>query len=487
MVKKSFIENGFEDLKNKLKSIFNAENKETGFEDLKNKLKSIFNAENKETSEIVSDNLPVILRTDDRPIRNIGYSILFVMIGVFGTWSYIAPIGSSSLASGVVAVKTHRKTIQHLEGGIVDSISVRDGDYVNSGATLLTLDSTQVKAQIEIFSGQYISLAAIDARLTAERTESNEIKFPDTFKDLNDSRVQEAIQGQQQIFIARGDSHKGEINLLSQRVKQLGLKITGLKTQQKSKRRLLGSYAEEISDIKELLAEGFADKQRLRELQRQHTMTQGDIASLTTEVASAQMQQGETELEIVQTTRKFQEQIATQSEEVNAELFSINEQLIVAVDKAERSIIKAPVSGFILGMATHTDGGVVMPGSPILDIVPEDEELIVTAQVALMDIDKVVVGTSAEIRFSAFSSKTTPVMEGRVKTISADTLTDPVTGMPFYEAVIELTPESTQKLGGLVLIPGMPTEVLINTGKRTFFEYLVQPLSDAFSRSFIEE
>ncbi|MBT6575169.1 MAG: biotin/lipoyl-binding protein, partial [Gammaproteobacteria bacterium] len=161
MVKKSFIENGFEDLKNKLKSIFNAENKETGFEDLKNKLKSIFNAENKETSEIVSDNLPVILRTDDRPIRNIGYSILFVMIGVFGTWSYIAPIGSSSLASGVVAVKTHRKTIQHLEGGIVDSISVRDGDYVNSGATLLTLDSTQVKAQIEIFSGQYISLAAI--------------------------------------------------------------------------------------------------------------------------------------------------------------------------------------------------------------------------------------------------------------------------------------------------------------------------------------
>ncbi|HIG65172.1 MAG TPA: HlyD family type I secretion periplasmic adaptor subunit [Methyloprofundus sp.] len=413
--------------------------------------------------------------------------ILFVTIGIFGTWSYVAPIDSSSLASGVVAVKTHRKTIQHLEGGIVESISVKDGDYVLAGSALLTLDSTQVKAQIEILSGQYISLAAIDARLTAERTESNEIKFPDTFKDLNDSRVQEAMQGQQQIFIARGDSHKGEINLLGQRVKQLGLKITGLKTQQKSKRRLLGSYAEEISDIKELLAEGFADKQRLRELQRQHTMTQGDIASLTTEVASAQMQQGETELEIVQTTRKFQEQIATQSEEVNAELFSINEQLIVAVDKAERSIIKAPVSGFILGMSTHTDGGVVMPGSPILDIVPEDEELIVTAQVALMDIDKVVVGTSAEVRFSAFSSKTTPVMEGRVKTISADTLTDPVTGISFYQAVIELTPESTQKLGGLVLIPGMPAEVLINTGKRTLFEYLVQPLTDAFSRSFIEE
>ncbi len=478
MVKKSVIENSFKDLKSVI---------ENSFKDLKSKLENLFIAENKDTSAIVLDNLPVILNTDDRPIRNIGYSILFVMFGVFGTWSYIAPIDSSSLAAGVVEVKSHRKTIQHLEGGIVDSISVRDGDYVNSGETLLTMDNTQTKAQIEILSGQYISAAAINSRLTAERAELDEIRFPESFEKLNDLRVHEATLGQQQIFIARRNSFKGELNLFRQRVKQLGLKIAGLKTQQMSKRQLLSSYAEEIDDIKELLAEGFADKQRLRGLQRQYTETNGEIASLSTDIAGARMQQGETELQIVQTARKFQEEIVTQLEEVNAELFSINEQLIVAEDRAQRSIIKAPVSGFVLGMSAHTEGGVVAPGSPILDIVPEDEALIVTAKVSLSDIDKIEIGTTAEVRFSAFSSKTTPVMEGNVKTISADSLQDPVSGMSYYQAVIELTAESKQNLGSLVLIPGMPAEVLINTGKRTLFEYLVQPLSDVFSRSLIEE
>ncbi len=354
---------------------------------------------------------------------------------------------------------------------------MQDGDYVSLGDSLLILDSTQIQVQIEILRGQYISAAAIHARLTTERGHSSDIIFPAAFSQLNDSRVQEATQGQQQIFIARSNSFKGELSLLRQRVKQLGLKIKGLTAQKNSKRQLLGSYAEEISDIKELLADGFADKQRLRELQRQHTQINSEIASLATDVASTQMQQGETELQIVQTERKFQEQIATQLEEVNAELYSINEQLIVAEDRALRSVIKA----------AHTEGGVVTPGSPILDIVPEDEELIITARVSPMDIDKIEVGSTAEVRFSAFSSKTTPVMEGKVQTISADSLYDQASGLSYYQATIELTSASKHRLGQLELIPGMPAEVLINTGKRTLFEYLVQPLTDAFARSLIEE
>ncbi len=483
MLKENFIE----DLKNKFKHLYNAEQGETCIEDLKNKFKHLFNAEPDETMNAALANIPVILNVDDTPIRNIGYTILFVMIGIFGTWSYVAPIDSSSLATGVVAVKSHRKTIQHLEGGIVSKISVQDGDYVSLGDSLLILDSTQIKVQIEILRGQYISAAAIHARLTTERVHSSDIIFPAAFSQLNDSRVQEATQGQQQIFIARSNSFKGELSLLRQRVKQLGLKIKGLTAQKNSKRQLLGSYAEEISDIKELLADGFADKQRLRELQRQHTQINSEIASLATEVASTQMQQGETELQIVQTERKFQEQIATQLEEVNAELYSINEQLIVAEDRALRSVIKAPVNGYVLGMSAHTEGGVVTPGSPILDIVPEDEELIITARVSPMDIDKIEVGSTAEVRFSAFSSKTTPVMEGKVQTISADSLYDQASGLSYYQATIELTSASKHRLGQLELIPGMPAEVLINTGKRTLFEYLVQPLTDAFARSLIEE
>lgn len=431
--------------------------------------------------------VPVILNTNDWPIRIIGYTILFVMIGIFGTWSYIAPISSSALAPGTVAVESHRKTIQHLEGGIVGQIKVRDGDLVNAGDPLLALDDTQVKVQIKILRGQFITAAALNARLSAERAGAESITFPSELKALNDARVQEATAGQMQIFIARRSSHRGELELLRQRVMQLGLKVKGLRTQQESKRQLLKSYAEEIKDLNELLADGFADKQRLRELQRNHTQTNSEIAGLTTEIASTKMQQGETKLQILQTERKFQEEIATQLAEVNAEWFSINEQLVVAEDKVQRSIIYAPVKGVVLGMSTHTEGGVILAGSPILDIVPEGEELIINAKVSPIDIDQIQVGTTAEIRFSAFSSKTTPVMEGRVKTISADSLLDEVTGLQYYLATITLTEDSSERLGDLVLIPGMPAEVLISTGKRTLFEYLMQPLSDAFARSFTEE
>lgn len=430
---------------------------------------------------------PIVLNTDDEPIRIIGYAILFVMIGIFGTWSYIAPLSSSALASGIVAVKSHRKTIQHLEGGIVSTIQVQDGDLVNVGDALLTLDQTQVKAQIKILLGQYITATVINARLSAERRKVREIKIPKKLTELHDHRVKESISGQTQIFEARRSSREGELDVLKKRIEQLRLKVRGLANQQKSERKLAKSYAEEIQDLKELLAEGFADKQRLRELQRQHTQTNSQIASFTTEIASTKMQEGETELQILQIERKFQEEVVTQAEDINANLFSIAEQLVVAKDSLQRSTIYAPVKGVVLGLSAHTEGGVILAGRPILDIVPEDEELIINAQVSLIDIDQVHLGTEAEIRFSAFSSKTTPVMEGIVLRLSADSLLDEVTGMQYYQATIGLTQESRQSLGDLVLIPGMPAEVLIKTGARTLFKYLTSPLSDAFARSFTEE
>lgn len=455
-------------------------------ENLKNKVYKFF-VPDVADAELMNGELEIILNTDDKPIRRIGFTILFVMIGIFGTWSFVAPIDSSALATGVVVVKSHRKTIQHLEGGIVSQINVQDGDLVDIGDILLTLDDTQLKAQIKILQGQFISASAISARLNTERQQIKKISFSSELKELRDSRVQEATAGQTQIFLARKNSLEGELSILRQRIDQLSLKIKGLKTQQGSNYQLLALYGEEITDLKELLVDGFADKQRLRDLQRQHTQTSSDIAALITEIASTQMQQGETKLQILQTERKFQEEVATQLEEVNSELFSISEQLVVAKDKNQRSAILAPVKGMILGMSAHTKGGVIGSGQAILDIVPEDEELIINAQVAPLDIDRIQIGTTAEVRFSAFSSKTTPVMEGRVRTISADSLQDEVTGMQYYQAKIELTSESYERLGELVLIPGMPAEVLINTGKRTFFEYLMQPLTDAFARSFIEE
>lgn len=429
--------------------------------------------------------LPLI--TDDRPARRIGYLILLLTLGSFTLWSYLAPIDSAALAPGYVAVKSHRRTVQHLEGGIVSQLMVRDGDEVKQGDVLLVLDDTQLKAQLEIYRGQYISALALEARLIAERDELPKVVYPEELSDLADPRNVEARHGQDQIFRARKNTHDGEISVLKQRINQLQSKIEGLRAQRSSTQALARSLAEEIKDLRELLSEGFADKQRLRELERNHTNAEGRIAELTAEIATAEMQIGETRLQILQIEKQFHEDIVNKLGEVQVQLFNLREQLRAGEDRVARTVIRAPVDGMVLGVSVHTIGGVIRPGEPILDIVPHKEELVIMAQVSPIDIDRVSVGLEAEVRFSAFKQAITPKMYGKVITLSADRLVDEKTGYPYYQAQIELTPESFEKLGNLQLVPGMPAEVLINTGERTLVEYLMQPLTNAFARAFIED
>lgn len=427
------------------------------------------------------------VETNDKPIRTIGYIILLLTFGVFGIWSFVAPIDSSALAVGTVSVKNHRKTVQNLDGGIIKKLLVKDGDVVKAGDNLVILDDTQIKAQLDMLGGQFITQKSLSDRLHTEQDQLAKIKFSPELLAMGDERVKEAIEAQTHIFNSRRNTYNGEIKVLQQRIQQLNSKIMGLNAQKESKQRLVVSYGEEIDDLKELLAQGFADKQRLRDLERNHTVVNGEVATLTSEIASTQMQRGETELEILQTEKKFQEDVANQQEEANAQLFDITERLRAVKDKAAQTLIKAPVGGVIFNLSIYTEGGVISPGKPILDIVPENEDLIINAQVSPLDIDRIKIGSIAEVRFSSFNSKTTPTMEGMVSKVSADSFVNEKTGAQYYLANIDLTPDSQKKLGDLKLIPGMPAEVLINIGERTLFEYLMQPVTNAFARSFIEE
>jgi epimerase transport system membrane fusion protein len=275
--------------------------------------------------------------------------------------------------------------------------------------------------------------------------------------------------------------------VLNQRISQISSKIHGLQGQIDSKKQLVISYAEEIKDQKELLAEGFADRQHLRELERNHAIQSGEIAQLNAEIATNQMLISETRLQILQVQKQFQEEVAGKLSEAQAKLNEANERVAATKDKLERVVIKAPASGMVLGLAAHTENGVITPGNPILDIVPQDAELVIEAQVSPMDIDRVTVGLQAEVRFSAFKQSKTPKMEGKVINISPDRFVDEKTGNPYYLARVELIPESKKKLGDLQLLPGMPAEVLIKTGERTLFQYLAQPVTNFFARSFIED
>lgn len=321
-----------------------------------------------------------VLKTDDMPLRMMGVAIIFLAFGVFGTWSVIAPIDGSALAPGVVSVKDHRKTVQHLDGGIVKTIVVKEGDLVVEGDVLLTLDDTQIKAHIS----------------------------------------------------------------------QLESKISGLIMQRDSNQNLILSFDDEIRDLQELLAEGFADRRRLRDMERSYVRVQGEIAEMTASISGAEMQ-----------------------------IMALN-------DKLSRTEIKAPAGGRVMALNFHTEGGVLRASEPILEIVPQDE-LIVTAQVAPLDIDRVSVGMLANVRFSAFKQALTPEVDGKLITLSADRMIDKKSGMPYFSAEVELTQESYEKLEELELLPGMPAEVLINTGERTLFEYLTQPVANVFAHAFIED
>jgi epimerase transport system membrane fusion protein len=427
------------------------------------------------------------LATDDRPIRNLGISVLICTFGILGTWGYLAPLDSAALAPGFVTVKSHSKTVQHLDGGIVSQLLAKDGDIVQEGDVLLQLDGTEVKAQLEILRGQLITLTAQVARLVAERDRREQITFPDILKDGTDTHIAEAKQAENQIFRTRKNAHEGEIAVLKQRMSQLSSKIQGLQGQRSSKQQLMLSYADEVHDLQALLAEGFADKQRLRDIERNHATVIGDIAALSSEIAGSEIQIGETKLQILQLQKEFQEEVADKLSEVQAELYDVSQRVIATTDKVTRTDIKAPSSGRVLGLSVHNIGGVITPGKAILDIVPQQEELIIDARVSPIDIDRVSAGLIADVRFSAFKQALTPKVQGKVINLSADRLTDERSGIPYYQAQIELTPDSYVKLKGLELVPGMPAEVFINTGERTVFEYLMQPITNAFARAFIED
>ncbi|MBC3372880.1 HlyD family type I secretion periplasmic adaptor subunit [Pseudomonas sp. SWRI92] len=438
--------------------------------------------QNSSPSSVDRVGLPI----DDKPVRRVGYLMLLVTFGLFGGWATLAPLNSAALAPGVVTVKSYRKTVQHLEGGIVRELRVHDGDLVKLGDVLLVLDNTQARSEMEAMRSQLIAALELEARLVAERDALPEPLAVPTL-DPADLRVREARDSEARIFQTRRTSLLGEIALLEKSIGQIEEQIRGYKAIVASKQLLAVSYQEEISDLRALLAEGYVDKQRLREQERSLARLHAEIAESQSESARAGVHVDEARLKILQLKKTFATEVAGLLGDARTKVYELRERLATLQDRDQRTDILAPESGRIMGMTVHTLGAVVSPGTALLDIVPANEELIVEAQVSPMDIDRIKVGKLAGIRFSAFKSGTTPVMEGQLVQVSADRLVNKDTGAPYYLARVALTDNGRLALGDLALVPGMPVEVLINTGARTLLEYLMQPASNAFARSLIED
>ncbi|NIF29812.1 HlyD family type I secretion periplasmic adaptor subunit [Pantoea sp. Tr-811] len=424
--------------------------------------------------------------TSDRGIRRIGLTIVFVTFGIFGTWAAFAPLSNAVHGSGTVTVQNYRKTVQHLEGGIVKELYARDGDLVKKGDPLIVLDESQLSSEYESTRNQLIVARYKEARLRAERDGLPAIPAV-TMEGTDSDRASEALAGEQQVFKARRDSLQGEISVNRERIEQMKQQIAGLNDMIRTKTGLEKSYSGEIKQLKELLAEGFVDNQRLLEQERKLDMLKTEVADHQSNITKTKLQIGETELQIVQLKKKFDSDVAKELSDVQAQVFDLQEKEAALRDRLSRVVIRAPESGMVLDMKVHTIGGVVSAATPLLDIVPASSELVIEAKVATKDIDRLELGKTADIRFSAFNQATTPVIEGTLTRISADSLIEERTGDPYYLVRVSVTEDGMKKLGNRKLQPGMPAEVLINAGDRTMLQYLLKPARNMFAESLIEE
>ena len=430
-------------------------------------------------------------KTDDTRLRRFGLLLILLVFGGLGTWAALAPLSSAALAPGKVTVENYRKTVQHLEGGIVKTIQVRDGDWVRKDQILMTLNDTQTRAQLEVLRGQKFIDLAREARLIALRDNKDRITFPAELTSARgDARAGEALRVQNQTFQARRLSQQNEISLYQEQIGQLRAKAGGLESQKASRELLRQSYEGELRDYRKLLEEGYSEKRTVRDLERKYADSQGQTGELQSNLAAVQLQISETQLKIVQLDKELQSEVIKELAEVQASLFELNEKIHALEKTVERCVIRAPEPGRVLGLTIHTIGGVIAPGHPILEIVPQNEKLLIEARVAPLDIDRVTQGQSAEIRFSVFKSKALPRIEGKVTALSADSLvSEDEQHTPYYLARVEVGRAGLDVLSQqhLELVPGMPAEVLINTGTRTLLEYLADPLKDSLAHTFIED
>lgn len=426
------------------------------------------------------------LPTSDRSVRRIGFYIVFVTFGLFGGWAAFAPLDGAAYAPGVVTVQTYRKTVQHLEGGIVKDLLAHDGDIVKKGDPIILLDDAQLRSEYEMTRSQLIAARTMEARLLAERDNLPMIVFP---SDINSDsqRSIEARSGETQVFSARRSSRLGQISVLQERIGQLNQQIKGTDTMIGTKTNLQDSYIGEIAELKELLAQGFVDKQRMLEQARKLDLLKSEVADHRSSNIKTKLQINETQLQILQIDKDFDADVTRQLAETQTKAYDLQEKASALEDRLSRVVIRAPEDGMVIGMTVHTIGGVARPATPLLDIVPSVSDLVVEAQVSPNDIDRIAIGKLADIRFSAFNTATTPVIEGRVTSISGDRLINEKTSVPYYLARISVTGEGARKLGDRKLLAGMPAEILISTGERTLLQYLMQPARDVIAQSMIEE
>lgn len=419
--------------------------------------------------------------------RRIGMMILLVTFGGALVWSWLAPLSSAVVASGMVKVDSNRKRIQHQEGGVVKDILVRDGSQVKAGDVLIRLDETRAGASQGVLQTQYDAALALQARLTAERDNADTITWPPELEARKDDpNTAELLDAQQSQFRARKASLIGQLSILDKQISAKKSEIFGLDGQRSAKESQLSSLQVELKGLDGLMAQGMVEKTKYRNLEREIAHLEGQRGEHVSEIAAAHSQIGERELQKFQIRKSFHEDVTEELRKVQTDVYDYMQRMEAAQFVLSQTELKSPVDGTVTDLRAHTVGGVVAPGELLLEIVPANDRLIVEARVSPQEIDRIRIGLTAGIKLSAFDQRALPEIEGTVTYLSADIVEDQRTGQAYFLTRVEVSEAQLARLGGLQVLPGMLAEVFVRTGERTFIEYLLRPITASFDRAWRE-
>ena len=423
-----------------------------------------------------------------RPAR-IGLWALAIGFGGFLLWAALAPLGEGVPTQGMVAIDTKRKAVQHLTGGIVKEVLVREGDVVREGQLLIRLDDATAKANYQASRQRYLSLRAMQGRLLAEQSGQPAIRFhPELVAAAEaDPLIRNHMDTQRQLFQSRRAALAAEVQGLQESIQGQQVLIDAYRGMLESRRNQMRLLGEELGHTRELVKDGYAPRNRQLELERMAAESNSSLAELTGNLLRAQRSVAELRQRIVTAQQEYRKEVETQLADVSREVESDEGKFRALQQDLERIEIRSPASGQVVGLVAQTVGGVIQAGQKLMDIVPTDEPLLLEARVPPHLIDRVEAGMPADVRFNTFSNSPQLVLEGKVASISGDLLTDAQTGVQYYLARVTLTPEGRKALGHRVMQPGMPVEMVLKTGERSLLMYLLHPLTKRLAAAMKEE
>ncbi len=444
-----------------------------------------------ETTEVIThDATPLEVNTDARAFSRIGWLVVLIGFGGFLLWALFAPLDKGVPLSGTVAAEANRQAVQHLTGGTVQEILVRDGDVVKAGQVLVRMNPVMAQSAVEMTDAQYLSALANIARLSAERDGLKNITFPaELEKRRMEPRVIELMSSQNQLLMSRQGSLQNELGGIDESIAGLKLQILGLQESRDSKKEQVAMLKEQLSGMRDLAREGYVARNRLLDLERTYAQLNGLISEDIGNIGRSQRQVTELTLRRAQRNQDYQKEVRSQLSEFQKEAEGNGARLEAQRFELSNIEVRAPAAGTVVGRTVFTNGGVVQSGQKLMDIVPNSGALVVDGQLPVNLVDKVYPGLPVELIFSAFNTNKTPHIEGELTHVSADRTVDERTGVPYYVVKVKVTPAGAKKIADhkMDIRSGMPVELFVKTGERTMMNYLLKPIIDRAHSSMSED